>query len=86
MTGHVDGNVLAGPLSELFRFDPTTASARCASCGDVSVLARAMVYVEDHGLIVRCCTCDDVLMIVVQEPEGSSIDLTGMSWLRVRRP
>ena len=37
MIGHVDGNALAGVLSELFRFDVTTARMRCASCGDLAV-------------------------------------------------
>jgi len=32
---HVDGNVLAGPLSELFRFDLTMTSGECRHCGDV---------------------------------------------------
>jgi len=40
---HVDGNALAGPLSEVFRDDITTALGRCTSCGDVSVLAEALV-------------------------------------------
>ena len=42
---HVDGNVLAGPLGELFRFDLTTTSGECRHCHDVSVLARAIVLV-----------------------------------------
>ncbi len=39
---HVDGNALAGPLSEVFRDDVTMALGRCTSCGDVSVLAEAL--------------------------------------------
>jgi hypothetical protein len=85
MTGHVDGNVLAGPLSELFRFDVTTASARCVSCGDVATLACAMVYVEPASLIVRCRNCDDVLMVVVQDPDLVCVELRGMAWLQVPR-
>ncbi len=85
MTEHVDGNSLAGPLSELFAFDLTTASARCLGCGDVSVLARAMVYGAPEGLVVRCIHCDDVLMVIVQEPDRISIELRGMSWLQVAR-
>ena len=31
---HVDGNVLAGPLSDVFSVDMTTATGTCASCAD----------------------------------------------------
>jgi hypothetical protein len=82
MAGHVDGNALAGPLSELFQFDPTTASARCASCGDTAVLARAMVYEKPHSFIVRCSACDAVLMVVLQKGDATEIDLGGLAWLR----
>lgn len=54
MDGHVDGNALAGMLSELFSFDVTLARCRCASCGDVAVIARAMVYGGEQGRVVRC--------------------------------
>ena len=63
---HLDGNVLAGPLLELFREDMTAATARCDGCGDVSVLATAMVYDAAPGWCVRCHVCNDVLMTFVQ--------------------
>lgn len=83
MAGHVDGNALAGVLSEVFSFDVTLARARCASCGDVSVLAKALVYGSEHGRVLRCCQCDDVLMVVVARPDGMRLQLRGMSWLDV---
>lgn len=85
MSDHVDGNSLAGPLSELFTFDPTTAMARCSGCGDIAALAKAMVYGEPDTFVVRCSACDDVLMVVVEEPESVCIELRGMSWLKVPR-
>lgn len=83
MIGHVDGNALAGTLSELFRFDMTTARVRCASCGDLAVLARAMVYGGEQGMVVRCGECGDVLVVVVQTPESTRIHLRGAAWLEV---
>jgi hypothetical protein len=85
MTTHVDGNSLAGPLSEIFSVDLTTASARCLGCGDVSALASAMVYGEPDSLVVRCSQCEDVLMVLIQEPDRMCIELRGMSWLQVPR-
>ncbi len=83
MTGHLDGNVLAGPLSEVFRDDMTTASARCVGCGDVSVLAEAMVYDAAPGWAVRCHACGDVLLTLVRVADRLRIDLRGISALEV---
>jgi hypothetical protein len=83
MTDHVDGNVLAGPLLELFRSDMTTATARCASCGDVSVLATALVYDADPGWCVRCHVCEDVLMTFVRAQGRLRVDLRGVTALEV---
>ena len=83
MTEHVDGNVLAGPLLELFRSYMTTATARCASCGDVSVLATAMVYDAAPGWCVRCHVCEDVLMTFVRAGGHLRIDLRGVTALEV---
>ena len=80
---HVDGNAQAGPLSELFRFDLTTTSGECRHCGDVTVLARAMVYLDPSGYVVRCCSCDEVLHTVVTGPQRTWLDLSGISGLQI---
>ncbi|WP_308468602.1 DUF6510 family protein [Rathayibacter soli] len=81
----LDGNVLAGPLAELFVFDVTTALERCASCSDVEPLARAIVYGSPMGWVVRCPTCEEVLMVMVRTGERYSLTARGMSWVRVAR-
>ena len=81
----VDGNSLAGPFSELFSVDLTMATARCFVCGDVSELARATVYPDPTGFVVRCGRCDDVLMVIIEEPDSICLELRGMSWLKVPR-
>ncbi|NYF11387.1 hypothetical protein HDC94_002543 [Leifsonia sp. AK011] len=80
---HLDGNVLAGPLSELFRDDMTTATGRCAHCGDVSVLAEAEVWDAAPGWCVRCHVCGDVLMTLVRTGERLRVDLRGVTALEV---
>lgn len=80
---HVDGNSLAGPLSELFRFDLTTTSGECRHCGDVTVLARAMVYPDPSGYVVRCCACGDVLLTIVKTEKRTWLDLSGISGLQI---
>lgn len=81
MQGHVDGNAIAGVLSDVFAFDVTTARARCLGCGEVGEVGRTMVYGGDQGYVVRCSRCDDVLMVVVPKPSGMRLQMRGMSWL-----
>ena len=78
-TTHLDGNVLAGPLAELFAFDATTASARCIGCGHVALLATAMVYLDAMGYVARCAGCDSVLATVVRGEGRTWISLQGVS-------
>ena len=82
---HLDGNVLAGPLTELFGRDMTLATGRCSGCGDVSVLAKALVYPDAPGFTVRCCNCSDVLFTLVQGDEGNEGAEAGQQlWLDLR--
>ncbi len=83
--GHVDGNALAGVLSELFRMDLTAASARCAHCGDEGMLGDAMVYPAAPGTVVRCPGCGGVLATIVQSEEQTWLSLAGVSALAIPR-
>jgi ribosomal protein S27E len=85
MTSHVDGNALAGPLSEIFLTDMTSASGRCAGCGDISPLAMAMVYTKPKAFIVRCHVCDSVLITLIQSSDRNWIDLEGLTALTIAR-
>ena len=79
----LDGNVLAGPLGELFRFDLTETSGECRHCGDVAVLARALVYPDPSGFVVRCHACGDVLLAIVTTEKRTWLDLSGISGLQI---
>ncbi|HEY2644811.1 MAG TPA: DUF6510 family protein [Galbitalea sp.] len=85
MPGHVDGNALAGPLSEIFDVDMTMAIGRCSSCGDASRLALAMVYPKPNTFVVRCHVCDAVLFTLIQYSDRNEIDLTGIDALQLAR-
>ncbi|MCU1509161.1 MAG: hypothetical protein QOI02_1242 [Actinomycetota bacterium] len=84
MPANLDGNVLAGPLSEVFQFDSTTALVECMHCGDVKVFAVAQVWEDPMGLVARCSTCAEVLMTVVETATGTVIELRGIASLRVQ--
>jgi hypothetical protein len=78
---HLDGNVLAGPLGAVLAFEPTTAEEQCRGCGDVAVLAQAVVYGQPMGFVLRCRVCDDVLMVVVERDGRASVNVRGMRWV-----
>jgi hypothetical protein len=78
---HLDGNVAAGPLRELFAREVTTAVATCDACGNSGPLAAAMVYGETMGTILRCATCEQVLLRFAETPRGIRLDMRGIEVL-----
>jgi hypothetical protein len=81
-----DGNVLSGPLADVFAVEVTTAVARCGGCGLSSVVAELAVYGPDPGLVARCPGCADVLLRLVRTPDSMWLDFSGTSTLRVPMP
>lgn len=88
MTGPtiLDGNVLAGPLSEVFSVDLTTAVRRCALCGDEGVCAQLLVYADGPGLVARCPNCAVLVLRLVRTPEGVVLDLGGTGCVTIPIP
>ena len=81
----LDGNALAGPLGELFRFDLTTTEGECRHCHDTAVLARAAVYPDPSGYVARCHACGGVLLTLVIGELRTWLDLSGIAGLRIAR-
>jgi Family of unknown function (DUF6510) len=81
-----DGNTLAGPLSEVFAVEMTTAIGRCRGCGTSSELATFRVYGPDPGFVGRCPNCESVLMRMVRTSDAVWLDLSGVSALRISMP
>ena len=85
-TAVYDGNTLAGPLSEVFAVELTTAAGRCRSCGTTSQVATIRVYGPEPGFVGRCPHCEDVLLRLVRTPDALWLDLSGVSALRIPMP
>lgn len=84
--GVVDGNVLAGPLGEVFAVDITAATARCVNCGRTGPVAALRVYVNAPGRVARCPGCEAVVLRLVRTPDAAWLDLKGVQALRVPLP
>jgi hypothetical protein len=77
----LDGNAIAGLMASVFGTDMTMAVGTCGSCGAVSVVAELAVYLSDLGAVVRCRSCDSVLMVFVSVREVVCVDLMGLASL-----
>jgi hypothetical protein len=78
-----DGNTMAGPLSEVFAVEVTTAVGRCRGCGTSSQLATFRVYGPEPGFVGRCPECESVLFRMVRTPDAVWLDMSGVSALRI---
>lgn len=80
----LDGNAVAGVLSELFARDVTTAMVCCGGCGSSAEMGSVRVYGGAMGSIFRCVTCDTAVVRMVRTPRGFAIDMRGAARLLVR--
>ena len=86
MTTHLDGNVLAGALGEVFAVDVTTAVGQCSSCGTSQALGQALVFADAPGLVARCHHCGDVVLRVNRSPGRIWLDMRGVDCLEIQVP
>jgi hypothetical protein len=73
----LDGNAAAGILSEVFVPEITTARATCASCGTIRELGALLVYAHGMGMVIRCPSCDAVVLRVARTRTRLWLDPTG---------
>ncbi|WP_432565130.1 DUF6510 family protein [Kineococcus sp. SYSU DK003] len=79
----LDGNAVAGVLAEIFDRDMTDALLRCNGCGVTGSVAGASVVVNDVGSVVRCRSCQAVLLTVVDDGEHRWLGTPGLRVLGV---
>jgi hypothetical protein len=78
MESGLDGNAAGGILQAIFPFDMTTAEGLCAGCGERRALGAAAVYGHGMGVILRCRSCDAVLIRVAEIKERYWLDMRGL--------
>jgi len=75
----VDGNVLAGLLSDVFTGDATTIIGVCGGCDSSAPLAEAMVEIDEMAAIVRCRGCSHTLFTVIRDESGVRVKVASLS-------
>jgi len=79
----LDGNAIGGMMLELFGREMTMVVATCRSCGATGPLASVDVYMKAPGVVVRCRTCESVLMKIVRSPKRVWLDIEGMRMMQM---
>ena len=80
---HLDGNSAAGALRELFAREVTDALATCSGCGRRGMMGELLEYGHAMGVVLRCPTCDTVVMRIARTPGYLRVDVTGLSFLSI---
>ena len=65
---HLDGNALAGLLSEIADADMTSVMRRSQSCADRRAIAEHRAY-RSAGVVLRCPSCQDVALVIGERAE-----------------
>jgi hypothetical protein len=79
----LDGNAVAGMLSEVLAVEPTLGMAACAGCGASNQVGALLAYVHGMGAVLHCPGCDAVMLRVGHTPGRVWLDLRGMRSLRL---
>lgn len=77
----LDGNAAAGLLRELFVRDMTAAMATCRACGNVGPVGGLLEYGHQMGIVLRCPTCEGVVLRLVHVPGALRLDPSGIAVL-----
>ncbi len=78
----VDGNAAAGFLDQLFTFEITAAVVTCDGCGRDTPIGALHVYDLEMGAVLRCPSCDHLMISATRLREIWRVDLRGVRQLR----
>ena len=71
-------------LGGVFSFETTTAEVACDRCCAAGSVGGQAAYMTKMGVVVRCASCDGVLIRLAGTPEGYWLDLRGVRYLKLR--
>jgi hypothetical protein len=83
MENKLDGNVAGGILQSIFSFEMTMAEGICAGCGEQRMVGATACFKHGMGTILRCPSCDTVLVRVAEIKGRYWLDIRGMRVLQL---
>ena len=81
----LDGNAVAGMLHDIFALEMTASPTECAHCGNVSEVGGLLAFTQAPGAVLRCPTCEQVMLRIVETPDAIYFDARGAVYLRLER-
>ena len=75
----LDGNGMAGLLTEVFGADVTAVVRTCGSCGTAAAIGAHRAY-RGAGVVLRCPGCEAVAIRIVQLPDRTVLEVRG-AWV-----
>jgi hypothetical protein len=79
----LDGNAVAGLLSEVLAVEPTLGMASCAGCGTGNRMGALVAYMHGMGAVLHCPSCDALMLRLGKTPGRVWLDARGMQSLRL---
>ena len=81
----LDGNAAAGMLREVFAYDVSAARGACASCGAIGQIGSQHLYMYplSPGAVLRCRSCQGILMVFVHAGGRYRFGMQGLKWLEI---
>ena len=74
---HIDGNGIAGLLSEIAGADLTAVLRTCQSCGDRRPVGEHLAY-PAAGIVLRCPNCADIAVVVGMQDTQLMVEWRGI--------
>jgi hypothetical protein len=81
----LDANATAGLLYEIFGVEMTASPTECDSCGNEGEVGELLAFTQGPGIVLRCSTCESIVLRIVQTPEAVYLDARGAVYLRLAR-
>jgi hypothetical protein len=79
----LDGNAVAGELREMFSVEVTTGEGECAACGKTHAMGALLAFTHGPGIVLRCPSCEAVMLKLVRTPRGVYLDAHGIAVMRI---
>lgn len=83
MENKLDGNAAAGTLQAIFPFDMTLVQVTCTGCGTTNPIGATAAYMHGMGTVIRCPSCDTVLIRMAQGRGHYWLDMRGVRVLQI---
>jgi uncharacterized Zn finger protein len=72
-------------LYEIFGVEMTASPTECAHCGNEAEVGTLLAFTQGPGIVLRCSTCENVVLRITQSPEAIYLDARGAVYVRLAR-